>query len=50
MAGMEPDILPPTLVHTLRGRLAQLLESEVKMEQLELIILFYSFISVGDED
>lgn len=50
MAGMEPDILPPPLVHTLRGRLAQLLELKVKMGQLELITLFYSLVSVGDEN
>lgn len=39
MAGPEPDILPPTPVHTLQGQLVQLLESEAKMGQLVLIIL-----------
>lgn len=46
MAGLEPDIFPPTALHTLwgQGRLTQLLESELKMGELVLIILFYSFL------
>lgn len=48
-AGARHSSTHSTPLHTLRGRgrLTQLLESEVKMGQLALIFLFYSFLSVA---